>query len=45
MVARADELAVRDAELCNQFNPVAKFAALFAQEIPIAAYILSALFN
>ena len=29
MLVRADELAVRDAELENQFNPVLKLAPLF----------------
>ena len=34
ILVRADELAVRAAELENQFNPVAEFAALFRKKIP-----------
>ena len=34
ILARADELAVRAAELADQFNPVAEFATLFPKEIP-----------
>ena len=34
ILARADELAVRAAELENLFNPVAEFTALFPKEIP-----------
>ena len=34
ILARADELAVRAAELEDQFNPVAEFATLFPKDIP-----------
>ena len=34
ILARADELAVRAAELDNQFKPVAEFVAQFPTEIP-----------
>ena len=34
MLARVDELAVRAAELENQFNPLAECATLFPNEIP-----------
>ena len=34
ILARADELAVRAAELEDQFNPVAELATLFPKEIP-----------
>ena len=34
ILARVDELAVRAAELEDQFNPVAEFATLFPKEIP-----------
>ena len=34
MLARADEVAVRAAELADQFNPVEEFATLFPKEIP-----------
>ena len=35
ILARADELAVRAAELQYQFKLVAEFAALFHKEIPV----------
>ena len=34
ILARADDLAVRAAELEDQFNPVEEFATLFPKEIP-----------
>ena len=34
ILVRADELAVRAAELEDQFNPVVEFATLFPKEIP-----------
>ena len=34
LLARADEQAVRAAELEDQFNPVVDFTALFHKEIP-----------
>ena len=34
ILARADEVAVRVAELATRFNPVVEFAALFHKEIP-----------
>ena len=34
ILARADELAVRAAELDHQFNPIVEFATLFLKDIP-----------